>query len=187
MGRKAPLEVYGPKGIKAMTKHVLKAWELDIANRVHGMEKEAPSGSRVNAHQIAAGHIYADANIRVRAFPVNHGEMDDAFGFRFENRRQDDRHIRRHGTDANDRRKLHRLRRPDPRSLLTTDLRQSFTKMAGLSPKISYVIERASGACEPSEATIAGALSSGQSWRRQRSPEPGGCWTKSGNCTKALW
>jgi ribonuclease BN (tRNA processing enzyme) len=84
MGRKAPLEVYGPKGIKAMTKHVLKAWELDIANRVHGMEKEAPSGSRVNAHQIGAGHIYADANIRVRAFPVNHGEMDDAFGFRFE-------------------------------------------------------------------------------------------------------
>ena len=41
MGRKAPLEVYGPKGIKAMTKHVLKAWELDIANRVDGMERGA--------------------------------------------------------------------------------------------------------------------------------------------------
>jgi ribonuclease BN (tRNA processing enzyme) len=84
MGRKAPLEVYGPKGIKAMTEHVLKAWALDIANRVDGMEKEAPSGCRVNAHEIDAGPIYADANIRVTAFPVNHGEMDDAFGFRFE-------------------------------------------------------------------------------------------------------
>src|SRR6476659_773851 len=30
MGRKTPLEVYGPNGIKAMTKHVLKAWEVDI-------------------------------------------------------------------------------------------------------------------------------------------------------------
>jgi len=84
MGRKAPLEVYGPKGIKAMTKHVLKAWELDIANRIYGMEKEAPSGCRVNAHEIDAGPIYTDANIRVTAFPVNHGEMDNAFGFRFE-------------------------------------------------------------------------------------------------------
>ena len=84
MGRKAPLEVYGPKGIKAMTKHVLKAWELDIANRVDGMERGASSGCRVNAHEIDAGPIYTDANIRVTAFPVNHGEMDNAFGFRFE-------------------------------------------------------------------------------------------------------
>jgi ribonuclease BN (tRNA processing enzyme) len=84
MGRKAPLEVYGPKGIKAMTKHVLKAWELDIANRVDGMERGAPSGCRVNAHEIDAGPIYTDVNIRVTAFAVNHGEMDDAFGFRFE-------------------------------------------------------------------------------------------------------
>jgi ribonuclease BN (tRNA processing enzyme) len=33
MGRKTPLEVYSPKGLKMMTEHVLKAWELDIANR----------------------------------------------------------------------------------------------------------------------------------------------------------
>src|ERR1700736_1875698 len=39
MGRKKPLEVYGPKGIKAMTRHVLKAWEVDIANRLSGMER----------------------------------------------------------------------------------------------------------------------------------------------------
>lgn len=84
MGRKAPLEVYGPKGISSMTKHVLKAWELDIANRVNGLEKESPSGCRVNAQEIEAGPLYKDANVRVTAFPVNHGEMNDAFGFRFE-------------------------------------------------------------------------------------------------------
>src|SRR5690349_7549898 len=30
MGRKAPLSVYGPKGITAMTSHVLEAWRVDI-------------------------------------------------------------------------------------------------------------------------------------------------------------
>jgi ribonuclease BN (tRNA processing enzyme) len=84
MGRKQPLEVYGPKGIKAMTTLVLQAWELDIANRVSGMEKAPPSGCRVNAHEIVPGIIYTDSNIRVTAFPVNHGELKDAFGFRFD-------------------------------------------------------------------------------------------------------
>jgi ribonuclease BN (tRNA processing enzyme) len=84
MGRKSPLEVYGPKGIKAMTRHVLQAWELDIANRLHGMEKAAHSGYGVNPHEIEPGLIYTDANVRVTAFPVNHGELNDAFGFRFE-------------------------------------------------------------------------------------------------------
>jgi len=84
MGRKRPLEVYGPKGIGAMTSHVLQAWEVDIANRLHGMEKATRLGSGVNVHEIAPGLIYADANIRVTAFPVNHGELSDAFGFRFE-------------------------------------------------------------------------------------------------------
>jgi ribonuclease BN (tRNA processing enzyme) len=83
MGRKRPLEVYGPKGIKAMTKHVLRAWEADIANRLHGMEKAPRSGCSVNPHEIKTGPIYADANIRVSAFPVSHGELD-AFGFRLE-------------------------------------------------------------------------------------------------------
>ena len=29
MGRRQPLEVYGPKGIKAMTEHILAAWGFD--------------------------------------------------------------------------------------------------------------------------------------------------------------
>jgi ribonuclease BN (tRNA processing enzyme) len=84
MGRKLPLEVYGPKGIKAMTRHVLQAWDVDIANRLHGMERAPRSGYRVNAHEIGPGVVYSDANVRVTAFPTNHGEMKDTFGFRFE-------------------------------------------------------------------------------------------------------
>jgi len=84
MGRKLPLEVYGPKGIRAMTRHVLQAWKVDISNRLHGMERAARSGYSVNVHEIVPGVVYSDANVRVIAFPTNHGELDDTFGFRFE-------------------------------------------------------------------------------------------------------
>lgn len=84
MGRKMPLEVYGPKGIKAMTRHVLQAWEVDISNRLHGMERATRSGYSVNAHEIVPGVVYSDANVRVTAFATSHGELDDTFGFRFE-------------------------------------------------------------------------------------------------------
>lgn len=33
LGRRQPLEVYGPKGLRAMTRHVLKAWKVDIEDR----------------------------------------------------------------------------------------------------------------------------------------------------------
>jgi ribonuclease BN (tRNA processing enzyme) len=83
LGRKRPLDVYGPKGLRAMTRNMLKAWEIDIEDRVTGIDQLPRSGCRVNAHEIAPGMIYADRNIRVTAFPVRHGELA-AFGFRFE-------------------------------------------------------------------------------------------------------
>ena len=55
MGRKEPLEVYGPKGIKAMTEHVLKAWQIDIDVRTNGINQHSANGFKVNAHEIAPG------------------------------------------------------------------------------------------------------------------------------------
>ena len=43
VGRKAPLEVYGPPGIKAMTDHVLAAWAEDIKIRNGPLERDLPS------------------------------------------------------------------------------------------------------------------------------------------------
>ncbi len=84
MGRQEPLAVYGPNGIKAMTRHVLKAWEVDIKNRINGLDRLPSTGCRVNAHEIGPGLIYKDKNVSVTAFSVRHGTMKDAFGFRFE-------------------------------------------------------------------------------------------------------
>jgi ribonuclease BN (tRNA processing enzyme) len=82
LGRRQPLDVYGPKGLRAMTRHVLKAWEADIKDRVSGVDRLPRGGCRVNAHEIASGVIYTDRNIRVTAFPARHGDLI-AFGFRF--------------------------------------------------------------------------------------------------------
>jgi ribonuclease BN (tRNA processing enzyme) len=84
MGRKEPLAVYGPKGIKAMTEHVLKAWQVDIDARTNGLNQHNPTGYKVNAHEIAPGVIYRDGNVTVTAFPAHHEEMVDSFSYRFE-------------------------------------------------------------------------------------------------------
>ena len=84
LGRTGPISVYGPRGLRAMTKHVLAAWKVDIDNRTNGIDRLPRTGCRVNVHEIAPGVIYSDRNIRVTAFPVQHGALAHAFGFRFE-------------------------------------------------------------------------------------------------------
>jgi ribonuclease Z len=83
LGRRHALEVYGPSGLKAMTRHVLKAWWIDIQDRLTGIDRLPSAGCQVNAHEIEPGVVYADRNIRVVAFRASHGDLP-AFGFRFE-------------------------------------------------------------------------------------------------------
>lgn len=84
LGRDAPLEVYGPPGIEAMTQQVLKAWEQDIDIRINGLEPANPEGYQVNAHDVLPGVMYQDENVKVTAFQVNHGNWKHAYGYRFE-------------------------------------------------------------------------------------------------------
>jgi len=84
MGRREPLAVYGPKGIEAMTGHVLKAWQVDIDGRTGGLNQHNPTGYKVNAHEIAPGVVYRDGHVTVTAFPARHEEMVDSFSYRFD-------------------------------------------------------------------------------------------------------
>ena len=84
MDRVQPLDVYGPKGLKAMTDHILKAYREDIRIRINGLEHANTTGYRVNAHEIKPGTIYKDTNVTVKAFLVKHGSWKEAFGYRFE-------------------------------------------------------------------------------------------------------
>jgi ribonuclease BN (tRNA processing enzyme) len=84
MGRHVPLQVYGPKGLQAMTEHVLKAWQIDIDGRTNGLNRHSSTGWAVNAHEIVPGVVYRDDNVTVTAFPAQHEEMVDSFSYRFE-------------------------------------------------------------------------------------------------------
>ena len=88
LGRRVPLEVYGPTGIKAMTEHILEAYRADYETRSkHYTENlysvgSFPEGHRVNAHEIKSGVVYKDANVTVTAFPTKHAM--ESYGYRFD-------------------------------------------------------------------------------------------------------
>lgn len=82
LGRNEPLVVYGPPGTQAMTDHLLAAYAEDIRERREGLEPSNDQGHRVVVQEYSAGPIYADANVQVAAFRVEHGSWP-AFGFRF--------------------------------------------------------------------------------------------------------
>ncbi|MBF8248401.1 MAG: hypothetical protein HW374_1201, partial [Bacteroidetes bacterium] len=48
MGRKKPLEAYGPHGLANMTQHLYSAFEQDIQVRTTGLEHQTPLGYLVN-------------------------------------------------------------------------------------------------------------------------------------------
>ena len=86
VGRRQPLEVYGPKGLKHMTDHILQAYREDIAirrrdKRAFGLPDQ---GYEVHAHEITPGTVYKDQNVTVKAFLVNHGDVPQSFGYRIE-------------------------------------------------------------------------------------------------------
>lgn len=85
-GRKDPLQLYGPPGIKKMADNILAAYEADIRIRTIGPQNRN-DGYKVVAHEIQPGVVYQDENVRVTAFFVDHQVRSDwwqAFGYRFD-------------------------------------------------------------------------------------------------------
>ncbi len=84
VGRQAPLRIFGPPGLRAMVQHLKGAYALDLDIRTKGRDIATLPGYNVIAEEIAEGLVYHDANVRVTAFPVTHGEWRHAFGYRFD-------------------------------------------------------------------------------------------------------
>ena len=84
MGRRSPLIVFGPSGLKRMTARLMEAWREDIDLRITGLERETRQWLAVDAREIGAGSIYSKDGVRVTAFPVRHAEWKNAFGYRFD-------------------------------------------------------------------------------------------------------
>jgi len=84
MGRRAPLQVYGPHGLAAMTDAIYMAWREDIDVRTNGLEHLPAKGYRVNVHEIAPGVVFDSGGIRITAIPVLHGSWKEAYGYRID-------------------------------------------------------------------------------------------------------
>jgi len=80
-GRKLPLQLYGPTGVKNLGEGTLAAYKEDIRVRSNALDK---NGIKLEAHEIHPGPIYEDQNVQVKAFAVRHGAGWDAFGYRFD-------------------------------------------------------------------------------------------------------
>ncbi|SDK11679.1 MBL fold metallo-hydrolase [Natronincola ferrireducens] len=80
--REEPLKVFGPKGIKQMTNHLLEAYKVDIDARRYGGEKANETGIKVDVEEVFEGIIYSDEKVIVEAFRVNHPPFE-AYGYKF--------------------------------------------------------------------------------------------------------
>jgi len=86
LGRRFPLEVFGPSGLSAMTRHLMEAYRVDFEVRTKDREvyggRTVADAHGINAHEINPGVVYRDANVTVTAFRTNHGMP--SFGYRFD-------------------------------------------------------------------------------------------------------
>ena len=84
MGRTEPLELWGPRGTRAMVDHILAAYKEDISIRSTSLEGSNLTGYKVNVHEIEPGDVYKDGSVTVKPFLVKHGDWKQAFGYRIE-------------------------------------------------------------------------------------------------------
>lgn len=81
-GRKAPLEVYGPPGTKALLEGIIAGNQIDIRARLASSGGPPAEGWKANVHVISEGTVFKDERITVRAFAVPHSNLEHAFGYR---------------------------------------------------------------------------------------------------------
>ena len=82
--RTSPLELYGPKGLRAMANHIEQAYKQDIQIRRTGGEPSNKTGYKANVHEIKPGIIFHDRNVTVTAIKVPHGDWKEAYAYRFD-------------------------------------------------------------------------------------------------------
>jgi ribonuclease Z len=83
MGRRVPLAVYGPGGLREMTDRIMEAWHEELDVRVKGLERETRAYLRVETTEIAPGVVYDHSGVKVTAVRVPHGDLP-SFAYRFD-------------------------------------------------------------------------------------------------------
>lgn len=84
MGRKQPLQLYGPCGTREMVDGLLKFYAEDIRIRRDLVEELPTKGAEIDVHIASEGTVYKDDDVTIAAFAVDHRPVEPAFGYKFE-------------------------------------------------------------------------------------------------------
>lgn len=84
MGRKSPLQVYGPDGVRQMAQGIKQFLAADIHIRRDLTEMLPAPGADIQSHVVRPGLLLDDGEVKVTAFMVDHSPVKPAFGYRFE-------------------------------------------------------------------------------------------------------
>ncbi len=84
LDRHAPLQLIGPKGTKAMAKHIEAAYREDVSIRVKLFEQGDPKAYRIDVTEARPGIVFKDANVTVTAIPVPHAGWKHSFAYLFQ-------------------------------------------------------------------------------------------------------
>lgn len=84
MGRKTPLQIWGPAGTREMMEHLKEAYAFDIHMRRDVDQNLPPSGIAFEVKEVSEGVVYESGKVKVTAFVVDHGPVKPAFGYRID-------------------------------------------------------------------------------------------------------
>ena len=76
MGRDEKVELYGPKELKNMAENILDY-------RINGTQPANKFGYKFNFHRLKNGVIFENEDLKVESFRVDHGGLEESYGFRF--------------------------------------------------------------------------------------------------------
>ena len=79
LGRKTPLEIWGPPGTQAMVDGMRAMFAHDLEHRPNATAKR--EYLNITVHEIAPGEVYNNNGIKLSAIPVNHADGDPAFAY----------------------------------------------------------------------------------------------------------
>lgn len=86
LGRKVPLDIFGPPNTETLVEGILNAYQTDIKHRLNGAQPANKNGYKANVTIIKKeGEVYKDEFVTVEAFNVRHGDWADghALGYKF--------------------------------------------------------------------------------------------------------
>ncbi len=87
-GRKEPLVLIGPAGVERIAMGFNEAFAMDRSYRVahHGEAMLPPALGELDFREIAVNESWTDGELTITAYPVDHGPVSPAVGYRFDYR-----------------------------------------------------------------------------------------------------